>query len=565
MLRFLSIDDFTLIDRLEVEFSDGLNLITGETGSGKSILVDAVGLLLGQRASSEQIRSGSAGARVEGIFQVGGTHPARPCLEEAGIQVEGDQLIVRREISREGTNKVFLNGVLSTQSLLAEVGAQLADIHGQHDQQVLLHPAAHLHYLDRFGDYRDTLTAVAEISRQLRESTRQVESIQAREQERLRQIDQLQYQIADIDKLQLRPGLDRELEEERDLLASSEKRHEASQAAYQLLYEDEPSALGLLDRARRAVEESTPFDPRFEEFGRRLAEARFSLEEAAFDLRAYADRVESDPSRLEAVQGRLAEIQLARRKYGETVDAILEFRRHAESERDELQAEETRLEGLEKQRRQREAQYQEAARALTEKRQEAARRLSTQVERQLSELAMEKTVFRVSFAPLGEPFSEKGNERVEFLISANPGEPPRPLAKIASGGELSRILLALKSILNPDRHFKTLVFDEVDAGIGGRVASVLGDKLARLARHHQVFCVTHLPQIAAAAARHFHVEKVSQGRRTRVQLRLLTVEQREEELARMLAGREVTATTLRQAREMLARSSRNQPSPANDP
>ncbi len=555
MLRFLSIRNFALIERLELEFGEGLNLITGETGSGKSILVDAVGLLVGQRASSELIRSGCERARVQGIFELAPREPLRGMLEEAGIELDSDQLIVRREVSRSGANKVFLNETLSTQGLLARVGPRLADIHGQHDQQVLLTPAAHLDFLDRFGGHLELRGEVAAAARELRSVAGEIEAIEAGERERLRQIDHLQFQLRDIEKLKLVPGLDEELERERRLLGSAEKRHEGARGASELLYEEEVSAVALLKRAERALEQLSRHDPEHEATARRLAGARIEVEELAFELREYADAIAFDPARLDAVQARLAEIQLARRKYGDSVEAILEHFGRCQAELQELAAQETRLQDLEARREESGRRYAQLAESLSRARREAAGSLGRRVEAELEQLAMGGTRFEVEFSTTDDPVSEKGAERAQFLLSANPGEPPRPLARIASGGELSRILLALETIFGGDEQSRTLVFDEIDAGIGGRVASVLGEKLSRLAGEHQVFCVTHLPQIAAAAARHFHVSKQRQGKRTLIRLELLDEKAREQELARMLAGKDVTSTTLRQAREMLQTAS----------
>lgn len=551
MLKFIRIENFALIDRLEVEFGPGLNLITGETGSGKSILVDAVGLLLGGRASQEMIRQGFDTARLEGLFEIVAPHPASAYLQEAGVALAEGECIVRREISRSGANKVFVNGTLSTQSFLAGLGSLLADIHGQHEQQQLLQPATHLEFLDAFGRNHDLRQAVLESHRRLEAVREQLGRLQGNEQERLQRLDLLQYQAREIEALQLRPGLDQELESERQLLASAELRFHHSQESYQLLYEQEPSILGLAGRVETLLEELAEQDPSCSENLVRLRELRFQLEEIAYQLRDYAQQVEFNPARLEAVEERLGELHRARRKYGETVDLILEYYQDISRQILDLSGREERLQELEEERKRLEQEYYEKARQLSEKRRRDAAPLRQAVEGVLSELAMENTRFVVHLESSPERYSQKGIDRVEFLISPNPGEDLRPLAKIASGGELSRTILALKSILTLEDYPKTLVFDEVDAGIGGRVASNIGEKLARLASRHQVFCVTHLPQIAAFADRHYHVDKRTQQRRTVVRITPLEGEAREQELARMLAGEQVTETTRRQARELL--------------
>lgn len=555
MLRFLSIDNFALIDHLEVEFQAGLNLITGETGSGKSIIVDAVGLLVGERASQEMVRQGFERARVEGIFSLPSRHPALARLKQAGIEAENEQLIVRREISTSGANKVFLNGVLSTQSLLAELGACLADIHGQHEQQLLLLPRTHLEFLDAFGLNQALLHEVSQTFHQWEGLGRQLDQLRRSEQQRQQRLDLLRFQMADIEKLQLRPGLDEELARERRLLSTAERRYQACQQSYQLLYEQEDSLLGGVSRLEKMLQELAQLDERFQPLVGKLQEWRYQMEDLALQIRDYRSGIEFSPARQEEVEARLAEIQKARRKYGASVEEMLAYSEQISREVQELAAGEGRMEELERQEKLCRAAYLEQAHKLSEKREQDARALSARVEKELAELAMEKTVFRVALERHESTPTEKGIDRAEFFFSPNPGEAPRALARIASGGELSRLILALKSILTLEDYAKTLVFDEVDAGIGGGVASTLGEKLARLARRHQVFCVTHLPQIACYADQHFHVDKARRARRTLIQLVALHSQQRIEELARMMAGRRVTETARRQARELLQDSS----------
>jgi DNA repair protein RecN (Recombination protein N) len=551
MLKFLKIENFALMDRVEIEFRPGLTLITGETGSGKSILVDAVGLLAGERASQDMVRQGSEKARIEGIFELSSSHPARLRLREAGIEPEEGELIIRREISLSGANKIFINGSLSTLGLLAEVGVLLADIHGQHEQQLLLQARTHLAYLDAFGGNRLPAAEVAALFSRLREAGRKLERVRAGEQERLRRLETLRYQIDEIESLRLKPGLDTELEREKDMLASAEKRCRLSRQVHQLLYEQEDSVLGLLSKASRDLQSLAGIDTGCLEQAERVRELLFHLEELAFQVRDYASAVVFDPARLEAVQQRLAEIQKARGKYGSNLEAVLEYhlriRREAAILSEAEQVEESLLaeeEAL------REA-YLEKARALSAKRAQDALRLQAEMERELSRLAMENTLFRVALQSGEENPSEQGIDTAEFLISPNPGESPRPLSRIVSGGELSRVILALKSIITVEEYSKTLVFDEVDSGIGGRVASAIGEKLARLAKGHQVFCVTHLPQIACHATDHFLVDKQVEEGRTLVRASLLGPAGRVGELARMMAGESVTPATLRHAEELI--------------
>lgn len=553
MLKFLSVENFALIDRLEIEFSKGLNLITGETGSGKSILVDAVGLLVGRRASLEMVRQGFEQARVEGMFELSGEHPARVFLADAEIPLEGGELIIRRNISRSGSNKIFINGVLSPLATLSQLGTFLADIHGQHEQQLLLRSSVQLQFLDAFSAHEPLTQQVRESFHLLQGVRSELERLQASEQERLQRLDTLHFQIADIDKLQLRAGLDVELEAERGLLASAEKRLSASQRAYQDIYEREESSLSLLHQAKKALEELCELDPQLEPVMVKLSDSRYLLEEVAYQLRDYTNQIESNPGRLDAVQESLSEIQKARRKYGETVDEILAYLEKAQKEVLELSQCEAEIEQLAKKESQLESKYRALAQHLSRGRHQQAKLLSRKVERELTDLHMGNAAFTVQVNTSDEKVTEQGMDQVEFLISANVGESSKPLAKIASGGELSRTVLALKSILTLEDYPKTLVFDEVDAGIGGRVASTIGEKLARLGTAHQVFCVTHLPQVASYASQHFHVTKRPSAERTIVEIVPLEQKARVEEISRMMAGKALTDTTRKQARELLRR------------
>jgi DNA repair protein RecN (Recombination protein N) len=554
MLKFLSVENFALIDRLEIEFQAGLSLITGETGSGKSILVDAVGLLVGQRASQEMVRQGFDKARVEGIFDLPADHPAWALLRNAGL--DGDrELIIRREIAQNGGHKVFVNGALTTQGFLAELGSLLADIHGQHDQQLLLQPRTHLDFLDAFGANQAALATIAARFAAWQDLKSRVARLVAGEQERLQKIDTLKYQVGDIEKLGLTPGLDQDLEREKALLLTAERRLQSATQAYQLLYEQEESALSRIDNAEKSLASLVELDPGLAGGPDRLHEARFALEEIAFQLRDYAAKIESDPTRLEQIEERLAEIQKARRKYGESVDQILAFCESARKQLEELLQSGQQTEELSQARDEAERAYLETARALSAKRRHDSEALRRAVEKELEYLSMQNTVFEINIQSEAQA-TDRGIDEVEFFISPNVGEAPRPLAKIASGGELSRVILALKSVLTLEGYPKTLVFDEIDAGIGGRAASNVGEKLAALARDHQVFCVTHLPQIALHADHHYLLDKRERRNRTIIEISRLEKEARVEELARMLAGEAMTKGTLEHARELLGAKAR---------
>jgi len=553
MLQFISIDSFALIDHLEIEFQPGLNLITGETGSGKSILVDAVGLLVGSRAHQEVIRQGSNQARIEGCFRLRPENPALALLVHAGIRPPNGELVIRREITRSGSNRVFVNQQLSTLGFLLQLGRFLVDIHGQHTQQSLLNPQSHLDYLDRFGKNNELRDSFLKAYQRLLQTQSKLRALQQSEHERLQRIDLLRFQSSEIDSLRLTPGLDIELEKERDLLASAEQRTRLAGEAHERLYEREDAITSSLKQVEDRLDRLAQLDPTVEGIRRQVGELRFTLEDIAFQVRDYSNSIEFDPLHLEQIEERTAEIDKARRKYGSTVDEILEFRKRIGKELENLDQSEQTAEDLKSSLDELSHLAMDKAKMLSLKRVEDSQTLRRIVERELSELSIKDACFMVLLSSLNE-LTEKGIDAAEFLFSANPGEEPRPLAKIASGGELSRIMLALKSALKSDHYPSTLVFDEVDSGIGGKAATVLGEKLSRLAQTHQVFCVTHLPQIAGFADQHFHVDKFQQSGRTLVSIRLLDEKGRIEELSRMLAGEAVTETTRQQARQMLART-----------
>jgi DNA repair protein RecN (Recombination protein N) len=552
MLRHLVIRNFALVDKLELQFGEGLNLFTGETGSGKSILVGAVGLLLGRRAAQEMIREGFTKAEVEGLFSVELNSPARQQLDSAGLVGSDGEVVIRREISSSGANRVYINGHLTTLSFLSELGQHLADIHGQHDQQRLLQPGEHLKYLDAFAENAVERQTVQTVFDSLQETRAALSRIRGTEQERLRNVDHFRFQIQEIDRLDLKPGLDQQLLREKRLLSTAEGRLRHSTFAYQGLYESETSVASQLGTLQRELEDLVALDDKQAGLLDRMEGLRFGLDEIAFELRDYSNSIEFNPARLEAVEERLAGIRELTRKYGDTVEDILAYRgkieqdlevlEHASEQGSELELEEERLQEA----------YLTAAKHLSSTRRGDSARLSQAMESELAELAMSSTVFAIEVDSDEAEASQQGIDRVEFLISPNPGESPKPLAKIASGGELSRVILALKSLLTVEKYPKTLIFDEVDAGLGGRVASALGERLSALSDRNQVFCVTHLPQIAARAAHHFFVSKAQDQERTRVEVSALSDVEREEELARMLAGKKVTATALEQAKALLA-------------
>jgi DNA repair protein RecN (Recombination protein N) len=563
MLKELSIKNFAIIDQLRVEFGPGLNVLTGETGAGKSIVVDALNLALGERASSDLVRTGSPEAVVEAAFELNGLGSTMVAGILAGQGIEaatGEDLIVRRVISAAGKSKVYINGSLANLNTLAELGAHLADIHGQHEHQSLLSVDQQMDMLDSFGDLLEAREAFAASYQQLHELRKQLAGLEAGEREKARREDLLRYQANEIEGARLKEGEDEELANEQRVLANSEKLAGLAASADATLYSSESSALAALKRAVMNVRDIASIDNKLAPVLELLNSGRAQIEEAAREVAAYTDRVEFDPNRLEQIGDRLDLIQKLKKKYGGTIREITAFGAAAAAELEKIERSGEEMERLRKEILGLKTGITAKAKDLTKKRTAAAKELEKKVEGELGHLGMKKTAFvvRITQGP-GDDTTDGfragplGTDRVEFLISPNPGEEPRPLAKIASGGELSRIMLALKTILVEGDPIPTLVFDEVDAGIGGAVADEVGKKLRKIATRRQVFCITHLAQIASMATSHYGVAKAVKKDRTSTEVRLLGERERIDEIARMLGGKTITGTTLKHAEEMIER------------
>jgi DNA repair protein RecN (Recombination protein N) len=560
MLRLIRIREFALIRELQVEFAPGLNLLTGETGSGKSILADALGLIVGARASQEMVRSGGEPAVLEGIFSMQGESPVRRMLAEAGIEAEDDQVLVRREVSPSGRNRIFVNNSLVTLSFLKSIGEHLADIHGQQDQQSLLNLKSHLGFLDRFGGNDPTVRELRESYQRLQEIQKQIDSMEMDEQERLKRVDILRYQVDEIRRANLRPDEREELENEKIILSNREEIFASAGELYNLLYEGEGSVLSQAKRAFRILQQLENFDSAWREHRELLADSLYKLEDLAYFTRDYKERIDFAPDRLEQAEQRLSELERLAQKYGHSVTETLKYADKCEAELQDLVSHRERLALFEEQFETELKQYQSLAERLSAKRHRDARQLEREIRKELRALSMENAEFSVCFhtqqAESGSRripghFTDSGIDRVEFMVSANKGEELKPLARIASGGEISRIMLSLKAICGTEEPGKTLVFDEIDAGIGGRVAEAVGRRLRDISSSQQVLCVTHLPQIAAFASSHYRVTKATAGSRTETSVQRLDQSERIEELARMLGGRTITETTRNHAREML--------------
>jgi len=568
MLRCLEVQQFALIERLQVEFDAGLNLLTGETGSGKSILVDALGLLLGEKAHTSMIRTGAEKAFVTGLFQLANATELRARLNAAGLDHDGDEIVIKREVSQGGKGRAFVNNQLVSVGFLKEIARFLADIHGQNEQQTLAEGDSQLAFVDRLSDAEALATEVRSCYEEWQGVLQQMAFLQSSEQERLRKMDWLRFQLDEIDKVKLKdPEEEESLAAEHALLVNADKLFHLSSQAYAALYEDESSATATIKQAQRQVEDLHRVDPRCATLLEQLQTARIAVDDVALSLREYASRIEANPKRLEWVEARLADIQRLKRKYGNTVREILAFHERATRDMESLLASDESLARLEKDRLSAALRYREVARLLSEKRKAAARILEKTVSKELAQLAMERCRFQVAFAETKSGASLKkdeptpwernsGIDQVEFLLSPNPGEDLKPLVNIASGGEISRIMLALKSVRTLDGCGKCLVFDEVDVGIGGQTADVVGQKLKRLSQKDQVICVTHLPQIASYADRHYFIEKRVEKGRTLTRVALLEHQDRVQEIARMISGERKTDSVLKHAAEMLKASGR---------
>jgi DNA repair protein RecN (Recombination protein N) len=564
MITLLKIKNIALIDELEIEFGRGLNLLTGETGSGKSIIVDSLGALTGDRLSSDLIKEGESTARIEGLFSIASNKEVQAAFDESGIETEniGEiELIIRRELSRSGKNRIFINNQLATVSLLKRIGSLLVDIHGQGEQAALFDTSTHIDFLDEYSRFDGLREETRSAYHHWNSVRTELGMLRQNEAEKLQLLDILKFQVTEISKANLSAGEDIELEEEKRRLNNVEKLSALSEESYTLLYESEESTITTLERAARKVEELVEYDSRFAGYIEGLRSAEAVIGDLAISLRDFYSHLEFSPGRIDEIENRLAEISRLKRKYGDSIEAVLH---HLSESRDRLDAVETselRESELQKELAAARERYIKAAGELHDARVKAAAKFEKEIEKELRAVALEKAKFKVSIEvpdlkkSEGETerfFTADGFDRIEFFFSANPGESPRSLAKIASGGEASRLMLIVKTVSKIRGGEKTAVFDEVDVGIGGRVAEAVGLKLKQLSSSQQVLCVTHQPQIASLADKHFLVDKAVTRGRTSISVRELESTERVEEIARMLAGETVSETAREHARELLA-------------
>jgi DNA repair protein RecN (Recombination protein N) len=554
MLLELVVENYAVVERLRVHFHAGLNLLTGETGSGKSIVVDALGLLLGGRASADSVRTGAARARVAGIFDVRDHSGVRRLLEPAGLEIEDGELLIEREILASGKSRAFVGSRPVAASLLKELAPHLADIHGQHDQQLLFSAEAQRDMLDSFGAHRELLDRAREIFSGWRSTGAELDELERSEQEKLRLLDLWSFQRKEIEDAALEAGEDTALENERRVLQNVQRLQIAAAAAYEAVYDSPESAVALARAAAKRVDELCRIDSSLEGLREHLKAADLSLQEAAYSLRDYLSGLEANPGRLEEIENRLAAIDKLKRKYGQSVEEVLTFLEEVRGQIAAVEHAGERMEQLRTAQKKLAQEFAAVAGELTERRTAAARKLEKRVEAELAQLSMERTTFRIAINDAD--WSADGADRVEFLVSPNLGEEPRAMEKVASGGEISRIALALKTCLAAPRgkHIRTLVFDEVDAGVGGRAAEGVGRRLKKLAGANQVLCVTHLPQIASFADHHYRVEKQESKGRTVAVLEELDQDARTREVGRMLSGHKLTPEALRNAEQLIKMS-----------
>ncbi len=555
MLTELYIENFALIDRLFVTFAPGLNILTGETGAGKSIVIDAINVLLGERAGTDLVRTGTQKAVVQATFDMTDSAHLLPALAEVGVEPEDGLLIITREVAREGRNVARINGRACPVSVIRQTGDLLVDLHGQHEHQSLLREEHHITFLDALGDeeYQQLLAEVATLNSRRNALLRELHGLQSDERERLRMIDLLGFQVKEIEKAKLQPEEEAALQSERVRLANAERLHAAASAVYSLLYEGEEgrSVLDALGESELQLSALARIDADLETLAASLEAASVQIADVCHELADYRDRVQFDPERLEEVEERLELISSLKRKYGETVEAVLAYSEEKSADLHQLAHHAERVDEVTAEISRVETELMTHATVLSQRRAALAETLAANMQAELAYLGMPRAVFRVDLGRNpqasgivvnGERVAVTGNgiDVVAFHLSPNVGEPPKPLARIASGGELSRVMLALKAVSARGAGVPSLIFDEIDTGIGGRTAETVGEKLAQVARDAQVICVTHLAQLAFYADRHFLLEKVTENERTVSRMRALEREEQNEELGRLQAGGRVT-------------------------
>ena len=550
MLLEISIKNFAIIESISLNFEKGMTVLTGETGAGKSIIIDAMNMMLGARATTEVIRHGAPKAEIEGLFSIESNRALEEIFDEQGLELS-DEIIIRREILQNGRSISRVNGQMVNLSVLRTIGQQLVDIHGQHDQEELMRPHRHIQMLDEFGDtsFFELKEAYQMSFDNYRRMRKQVLDIKKNQQEHKARIEMLEFQMAEIEAANLKAGEDVTLNQERDRLLNHKHIADTLTNAYSMLDNEEFSSLANVRSAMNDMESLEEFDPEYREISSSLSESYYVLEDIIKRLESIIDDLDFDGNRLMQVESRLDLIHTITRKYGGSVDDVLEYFAKITDEYNLLTGNNLSSEDMEIELKKLEKNLVDLAGQVAQARHKIAKDLEAEIKQELQDLYMEKAEFQVRFSQ--GKFSREGNESVEFYISTNPGEDFKPLVKVASGGELSRLMLAIKSAFSRKEGKTSIVFDEVDTGVSGRVAQAIAQKIHKIGQHGQVLAISHLPQVIAIADYQFFIEKISNEHSTVSTVRLLTVEERIEEVAKMLAGENVTEAALNQARELL--------------
>ena len=564
MLTELRISNFALIDQLHLNFPEGFLALTGETGAGKSLLIDALLLLVGGRASSEHIRSGADEALLEACFTLSDSHPSLTSLRESGYLIDDQhEIYVRRMLARSGKNRNYINGQLAPVQTLQEFGRQLVDIHGQHEQQSLLSPKTQLELLDAYGGLQGLVDRFQQTYEQWRKSQTAIELLQQKLQNQTERQDMLLFQYEELTKMQLQVGEEESLNHEYHRLKHSERLGELSRRSFEALHEGEHSILGQLREVTNRIQELGQIDEQCQAWVPLLESSAISLREVTDNLRDFGSEIEADPERMDKIDNRLAGLQRLKKKYGKSIEELVALTHSLDQDLAVLQQKDEQLATLQAEVARCFEAMEAVAHELTSKRQKVAKRLVKQIHREFTELRMEAMQIQANVVSGDgeEAFGPRGVDRVELLLAPNPGEPPMPLTRIASGGELSRIMLALKTVFAGNDRTPVLIFDEIDSGVGGEAGMVMGKRLRELAQYHQVCCITHLPQIASQAHVQFVVEKSTLDDRTVTKIREVQGKQREIEITRMLGGGEFTSTLKKTAAEMLGKGKKTKRSP----
>lgn len=556
MLNQLSVRNVAVIDKLDINLHDGVSVLTGETGAGKSIIIDSINMILGDRANKELVRYGTDKAVVQAVFDA--PKSVINILEENDIDVEDETVIITRQVTKEGKSVARINGMVVTLNILREISDRLINIHGQHDNQALLTPIRHITFLDAYADNEEYINRYKGILSKKREIEKKISSLEMDEQEKMQRIDLLEYQVKEIKKASLEKDEEDDLREQRDIYTNAEQITKSVNEAYMNLYEGDEiqSAYDGISIAVNEISQISDLNPQLKSIYDTLNEIMYSLEDTAHEIKEFGETVEFDEQTLNEIEERLDLISRLKRKYGNSIEEILAYLKKAESELNDIKLSDERTNELKEELKNITKELKEKGNVLTQRRENAAKVLEENIEKSLHELNMEKSKFKVNIENDGT-FYDNGMDKVEFLISTNPGEPLKPLVKIASGGELSRVMLAIKSILADSDGVDTMIFDEIDTGVSGKAAMSIAKKLAVIAKNKQVICITHLPQLTAMADNHYLIQKNTDGELASTTLKELDEEGRELELARIIDGGEVTELALSHAKQMLENAKNN--------